>query len=286
MPRRSTNAASWALSWLCPTYVGPPRSPTTIFDEPANRKCSPGIFCFIVESSLVLFLYVRGADDLLQMCASSLANVQVSSFSLAATVYGWWAKKPQALRKLSITGRVVPIAFALLSVILLQLELVHRSFTLYFIIANAQRKSLTASKHGTALLIFEPVIISLAVSCVFLLMILGKYVQTRRQLKTWQSIQYGKLGSTTNSGSRNALNRRSRGCSTAGKASAVFDKWLVVRLSIAFMALWWVVPRASLGRFCCLSSANPPAQRLRMDKHSAPHRVQRPHCRIRQRNRA
>lgn len=70
-------------------------------------------------------------------------------------------------------------------------------------------------------------------------MILGKYVQTRRQLKSWKSIQYGKLSSTT-SASKTAQSRRSRAYSTAGKPSATFDQWLVIRLSIAFMTLWWV----------------------------------------------
>lgn len=63
--------------------------------------------------------------------------------SLAATVYGWWAKRPQRLRKLSTIGRIVPIALALLSTILLQLEFTHKSFTIYFLIANAQRESLS-----------------------------------------------------------------------------------------------------------------------------------------------
>lgn len=73
---------------------------------------------------------------------SSLANLHASSFSLAATVFGWWAKKPQLLRKLSTAGRIVPIIFALLSIVLLQLDFTHKSFFLYFAIANAQRECL------------------------------------------------------------------------------------------------------------------------------------------------
>lgn len=66
--------------------------------------------------------------------------MRASSLSLAATVYGWWATKPQTLRKLSITGRIFPVALAVLSIILLQLPFTHKSFTLYLIIANAQRE--------------------------------------------------------------------------------------------------------------------------------------------------
>lgn len=68
--------------------------------------------------------------------------------SLAATVYGWWAKKPQFLRKLSIIGRIVPIALALVSTVLLQLEFTHHSFTPYFLIANAQRECAPALGHS------------------------------------------------------------------------------------------------------------------------------------------
>ncbi|KAJ0114149.1 glycoside hydrolase [Diaporthe amygdali] len=74
------------------------------------------IFAFIVESTLVFFF----------------------SFSLTATVYGWWAKKPKTLRILSITGRIVPITLAVISIVLLQLEFTHRSFMVYMAVANAQ----------------------------------------------------------------------------------------------------------------------------------------------------
>lgn len=61
-----------------------------------------------------------------------------SSFSLTATVYGWWAKKPKALRILSITGRIVPITLAVIMIILLQLDFTHVDFMVYMAIANVQ----------------------------------------------------------------------------------------------------------------------------------------------------
>lgn len=81
-----------------------------------------------------------------------------SSLSLAATVYGWWTKKPRALRILSIIGRVMPIGFALLSLVLLRLEFTHDSFAAYMIVANAQCESwrpiLTATYLCHAILYF------------------------------------------------------------------------------------------------------------------------------------
>lgn len=67
----------------------------------------------------------------------------LSSFSLTATVYGWWAKKPKTLRVLSITGRIVPIALAVIMIILLQLDFTHANFMVYMAVANAQCMYLT-----------------------------------------------------------------------------------------------------------------------------------------------
>ncbi|KAJ4391519.1 hypothetical protein N0V93_005137 [Gnomoniopsis smithogilvyi] len=181
------------------------------------------IFCFMVEASLVFFF----------------------SFALAATVYGWWAKKPGHLRKLSVIGRIVPITLGIISIILLQLEFTHRSFFVYFVIANAQ------------------FILSLCGSCLFLLMILFKYLQTRRRLHTWLTLEYGKAASATtaSSGTRStaAKFRRSRAYS-GSQPRATFDNWLVIRLSIAFATLcvfeWTNISPRVKNRQNVLESAN------------------------------
>lgn len=89
------------------------------------------------------------------------------------------------------------------------------------------------------------VILSLCGACIFLTMILFKYLQTRRRLNTWLTLDYGKAASATtaSSAARSRIStlkyRRSRAHSGT-QASATFDKWLVVRLTIAFMTLWYV----------------------------------------------
>ncbi|POS79638.1 hypothetical protein DHEL01_v201975 [Diaporthe helianthi] len=141
-----------------------------------------------------------------------------SSFSLTATVYDWWAKKPKALRVLSITGRIVPIALAVIMIILLQFDFTHKDFNVYMIVANAQ------------------FVLSLVGACIFLLMILFKYVQTRHQLRSWGGIQYGKGGASTGtSGMRSFRSRANSNKSRSPNGS--FDNWLVIRLSIAFVML-------------------------------------------------
>ncbi|CAN8097649.1 unnamed protein product [Discula destructiva] len=156
------------------------------------------IACFMIEASLVFFF----------------------SLALAATVYGWWAKKAQFQRNLSIVGRILPIILAIITILLLQLEISHRNFMVYLVIANAQ------------------FLISLFGSCIFLLMILFKYLQTRRRLHTWLTLEYGqnsKAASATTA-STGMGSKRSRAHS-GPRPSATFDNWLVIRLTIAFMAL-------------------------------------------------
>lgn len=74
-------------------------------------------------------------------------------------------------------------------------------------------------------------------------MILYKYLQSRVQLQTWGTVQYGKGGSrsTMMMGTSTVKSGRSRAWSGASvkQASATFDNWLVVRLTIAFLTLWY-----------------------------------------------
>lgn len=81
------------------------------------------------------------------------------------------------------------------------------------------------------------VLLSLVGACIFLLMILFKYMQTRRLLKTWDGVQYGKGGSSTATSGMRSL--RSRANSNRNRSTnGSFDNWLVIRLSIAFVMLW------------------------------------------------
>lgn len=81
------------------------------------------------------------------------------------------------------------------------------------------------------------VVLSLVGACIFLLMILFKYMQTRRQLKSWGGVQYGKGGTSTATSGRKSF--RSRANSNKSRhRNGSFDNWLVIRLSIAFVMLW------------------------------------------------
>lgn len=62
----------------------------------------------------------------------------LSSLSVASSLYGWWAKKPQITRILTITGRTLPIVLAIVSIGVLQAPVVQLDFFRYLIVANLQ----------------------------------------------------------------------------------------------------------------------------------------------------
>ncbi|KAH0430455.1 hypothetical protein CcaCcLH18_07835 [Colletotrichum camelliae] len=166
------------------------------------------IFGFTLESTFVFFF----------------------ALSLAASVYGWFAATPRRTRTISIIGRVLPFVLTAITVGLMHSPVAQNSFLVYMIVANTQ------------------FVLSLLGSAVLLLMILFKYVHSRRNLQTW-NVLYGNAGSLESSangsksrsvwlGSNNSRSGggRSRAYSGAG-ANNTYDSWLVIRLSIAFCVL-------------------------------------------------
>ncbi|KAF9872126.1 glycoside hydrolase [Colletotrichum karsti] len=163
------------------------------------------IFGFTIESTFVFFF----------------------ALSLAASVYGWFATTPRTTRTISIIGRVLPFILTALTVGLMHSPVAQGSFLVYMVIANSQ------------------FVLSLLGSAILLLMILFKYVHSRRNLQTW-NVLYGNAASLTSSNAHSSKSRsvwlgssgggRSRAYSGAG-ANNTYDSWLVIRLSIAFAVL-------------------------------------------------
>ncbi|KAK7442849.1 hypothetical protein CaCOL14_011070 [Colletotrichum acutatum] len=156
------------------------------------------------------------------------------ALSLAASVYGWFATTPRTTHTISIVGRVLPIILTSITVGLMHSPPAQQSFLVYMFVANTQ------------------FVLSLFGSAVLLLMILLKYVHSRRNLTSW-NVLYGNpdmnssLPSSNNGGSSvkarsvwlgsgSSRGGRSRAYSGAG-TNNTYDRWLVIRLSIAFAVL-------------------------------------------------
>lgn len=113
-------------------------------------------------------------------------------------------------------------------------------------------------------------------------MILYKYLQTRVRLHTWMTLEYGQNGrqitaSTEKKGTgalgtlKSMRSRRSRAYS-GSQQSATFDNWLVIRLFIAFVMLWYGPAYTHYTSVILLKDVHQLTlyQRLRMDQHLPP----------------
>ncbi|KAI1877073.1 uncharacterized protein JN550_001145 [Neoarthrinium moseri] len=159
-------------------------------------------YCYNVEATFVLFW----------------------AFSLMASVYGW-TSKPHPRRifaRINIVGKVTSVVLPLVTVSLLQVEAIQGKMVAFLVIADFQ------------------FIISCGGGAIFLLMILAKYVHSRRQFNTWTAA-YGISSLTTETDTK-----RSSFSPILPRPKGIYDKWLVIRFTIAFVAL---------GIFeCCLAT--------------------------------
>ncbi|KAJ0142317.1 hypothetical protein CTA2_1421, partial [Colletotrichum tanaceti] len=156
------------------------------------------------------------------------------ALSLAASVYGWFATTPRATHTISIIGRVLPIILTSITVGLMLSPPAQKSFLVYMLVANAQ------------------FVLSLLGSAILLVMILSRYVHSRRTLSSWKVI-YGNADPSQPSSSDDGGSKArsiwlgSGGSSRGGQSEAysgagankTYDSWLVMRLSIAFVVLWY-----------------------------------------------
>ncbi|KAK8106107.1 hypothetical protein PG999_009466, partial [Apiospora kogelbergensis] len=155
-------------------------------------------YCYTVEATFVLFW----------------------AFSLTQSVYGW-ADKPRwrrTFKKINAAGKIISAALPLLTICLLQVPTVQSTFVGFIVLADIE---------------CNPVALSCFGGCVFLIMILSRYIHTRRMLKTW-SHGYGKK-SSTNGTTSNGPHSSSGGHKP--RSQGIYDRWLLIRFTIAFIFL-------------------------------------------------
>lgn len=185
------------------------------------RNSWTGLFCYIIESSYMLSFALQ----------------------IAGSVYGYWMTHRRAESRYKLVSKLAPIFPTALTIGLLQTPAVHQSFLTYMIIANAQS------------------VFCCAASMVLLILILVKYVNTKRQLESWRSWSTRKWkgvrssrsfkiartqdphrNSRVNESSRDTTDHeQSRSSSWSQKAQhmvpAIYDSWLVTRLAILTVML-------------------------------------------------
>ncbi|KAK9422753.1 hypothetical protein SUNI508_00616 [Seiridium unicorne] len=137
------------------------------------------------------------------------------AFSLMSSVYGWTSKRQwrKTFSRINIVGKIISVVLPLVTICLLQVRVIQETYVAFLIVAD-----------------FE-FIISCAGGAIFLLMILVRYLQSRGQFKTW-NIGYGVNSQTTDTDTRrSSLAPRRR------RRNGIYDKWLIIRFTIAFVAL-------------------------------------------------
>ncbi|KAI0025225.1 hypothetical protein F4780DRAFT_419965 [Xylariomycetidae sp. FL0641] len=118
-------------------------------------------------------------------------------------------------RKLSIAAKVLAVFIPIPFLSLLRLQVVRHSSASFLILANIT------------------ILVSLTIGSLLLLVILARYIYTRRYLLEW-SVQYPHAR-TSEEADRGATPRSSAPSRRLRKT--IYDKWLVVRFAVAFVLL-------------------------------------------------
>ncbi|KAH9887770.1 hypothetical protein F4778DRAFT_418487 [Xylariomycetidae sp. FL2044] len=172
----------------------------------------------IGDPELVIANSSTGLDLVLFYIQYCCYNIEATfvlfwAFSLTQSVYGWSAKPHlrRTFKYINVAGKVVSVVLPVVMISLLQVESVRHTFIGFLLVADIL------------------LIVSLAGGCGFLLAILWKYLQSRRQFKTW-SVGYG-------NGSVSHTDSAQRTKPAHPKSKGIYDNWLLVRFTIAFIML-------------------------------------------------
>ncbi|KAJ9136873.1 Glycoside hydrolase [Pleurostoma richardsiae] len=123
--------------------------------------------------------------------------------ALAQSVYGLTelSTLKRRLRTVNNVGKAVAVLFPLITILLLRAPAIQAHFVLFILLADL------------------PLMVSLAIGSGLLLAILGRYIHTKRKLLKW-SQTYGQSFS-----------------SGTGRPKGMYDRWLLLRFTIAFVML-------------------------------------------------
>ncbi|KAL2209794.1 hypothetical protein CC79DRAFT_1380030 [Sarocladium strictum] len=168
----------------------------------------------------------------IQYWCYSVEAIAFSLFSraafLAQSVYGLSGRSrlKVILRRINKGGKIVAMLFPLTTILLLRIPQIQENFVVFILIADL------------------PLMLSLLCGCILMLMIVGRYVQSRRRFLHW-SDNVGNSASNmgtssnnnTNSGSGKTTLTSSLPHANGKQHRNMWDRWLLVRFTIAFLCL-------------------------------------------------
>ncbi|KAH8662167.1 hypothetical protein BX600DRAFT_465745 [Xylariales sp. PMI_506] len=136
------------------------------------------------------------------------------AFALLQSVYGWESRTHlrRTLNVTNIIGKIISITLPIITICLLQAKAIQKSLPFFMFLANVV------------------LMISLAAGSLMMVAILVKYILSRRELAHHSVVYIHSASLSSVVGARHSsFNRK--------KASGVYDKWLMMRFTIAFVVL-------------------------------------------------
>ncbi|KAK7978454.1 hypothetical protein PG996_004503 [Apiospora saccharicola] len=138
---------------------------------------------------------------------------------LAQTVYGLSAKRRlrPLLHRINTVGKWISILFPMVTILLLRLPALQAYFLVFILIADL------------------PLMISLAIGSGTVVAILARYINSRKSITNWTP-QQG-TGNTSQSGATVQTNTMSSNQGKTPTRQGLYDRWLMVRFTCAFVVL-------------------------------------------------
>ncbi|KAH8647294.1 hypothetical protein BX600DRAFT_555519 [Xylariales sp. PMI_506] len=148
----------------------------------------------------------------IQYYSYNVEAMLVMAFELAQSVFGLSArhKLKTTLRRINAGGKAFAILFPAVTILILRAPAVQNVFVLFILLADL------------------PLMISLAISTSTMISILIRYIQSRRKVS--QSTIETADTTISSSGVSEAITKSS-------KQSGLYDRWLMIRFTIAFVVL-------------------------------------------------
>ncbi|KAK8073722.1 hypothetical protein PG994_004621 [Apiospora phragmitis] len=162
------------------------------------------------------------------------------AFALLQSTYGW-TEKPQmtvTLNRVNAVGKDASIVLPIMTICLLQVKSIQQSVVAFMFLANV-----------------------VSGGCGFMLAILIRYVQSRRQLLGWD-VQYG---AASGSAGFSSSMSQSQGQKRRTTSRGIYDRWLMTRFSIAFVILSIFELSNVLFQFTGMQNSNRDASRSSPD---------------------
>lgn len=159
-----------------------------------------------------------------------MSHTEYYSYNAQALLVMFWAaelcqltyqvgerrKIRRMLRKLHVAGKSLSWIIPLITILCLRIPSLRKSFVAFILVADL------------------PLMISLAIGSGLMIAVLVRYVRTRQKFTQWNPPKYNSSATASEAGTSTS------GTQTQKGRRGLYDRWLMVRFTIAFVLLAYV----------------------------------------------